>query len=287
MPSLRRAGKIRQVCRFERHTVQRDRHLMLPPSIGGLASPLKPRECSRQINLSMCLSLMWVLRCRQWCTCLPTAASTGTKANHPFIKLQCFNGSGSLETFLMKFQRMAAYLCWDDEDTFNHLCASLDGAAELVLWDLLPHASTVDLVCLLQTRFGTQLQAKHFKAELCARHQAMGESLQAFYQDVTGLASVGMAHSRLHRSCCSHVSHENATAHRPKREVAGPPAPSWPDLQQVMLCHNDHASVMGIQTVSSACRQPGHLLQHQSLVPQLRWSISALPVTPLANRQVF
>jgi len=51
----------------------------------------------------------------------PTTASTGTKAKHPLIKLQHFDGSGSLERFLMKFQCMATYLRWDDEDTFNHL----------------------------------------------------------------------------------------------------------------------------------------------------------------------
>ena len=42
------------------------------------------------------------------------------------LKLQCFDGSGSLDTFLLKFQHMAAYLHWDDEDKFSHLCASLD-----------------------------------------------------------------------------------------------------------------------------------------------------------------
>ena len=48
---------------------------------------------------------------------------------HYLIKLQRIDGNGSLEAFLMKFQRMAAYLRWDDEDTFNHLRASLDVAA--------------------------------------------------------------------------------------------------------------------------------------------------------------
>jgi len=46
---------------------------------------------------------------------LLTTTPTGTKVKHTLIKLQSFNGSGSLETFLMKFQHMAAYLHWDDE----------------------------------------------------------------------------------------------------------------------------------------------------------------------------
>jgi len=71
-----------------------------------------------------------------------------------------YDGSRCLETFLMKFQRMAAYLCWDDEDTFHHPCASLDGVVGQVLWDAGPCVTTADLIHLLQTRFGTQLQAE-------------------------------------------------------------------------------------------------------------------------------
>jgi len=47
----------------------------------------------------------------------PTTTSTGTMAKHPLLKLQRFDDSGSLDTFLLKFQRMSAYLRWDNEDT--------------------------------------------------------------------------------------------------------------------------------------------------------------------------
>jgi len=88
---------------------------------------------------------------------------------HPLLKLQTFDGTGSLDTFLNKFQRMAKYLRWDEEDEFNHLCVSFEGVAGQVLWDLDPQANTQDLVRLLQTRFGTELHAERFKAELHAR----------------------------------------------------------------------------------------------------------------------
>jgi len=127
---------------------------------------------------------------RHRCMSHLTTTSTGAKAKHPLLKLQHFNGSGSLETFLMKFQHMAAYLHWDDEDTFSHLCASLDGATGQVLWELSPHASTADLTHLLQTRFGTQLEAECFKAELRARRRAMGESLQTLYHNITRLVQL-------------------------------------------------------------------------------------------------
>jgi len=109
---------------------------------------------------------------------------------HSFIKLQAYDGTGSLETFLMKFCHMANYLQWDDEDTFHHLSASSELVAVHVLWDISPRAMMADLSCLLQTMFCTQLQAECFKAELHARRRAQGESLQSLYQDICMLVTL-------------------------------------------------------------------------------------------------
>jgi len=49
---------------------------------------------------------------------------------------------------------------------------------------------TADIVNLLQTRFGTQLQAECFKAELCARRRAPGESIQQLYHDIYRLVTL-------------------------------------------------------------------------------------------------
>jgi len=73
---------------------------------------------------------------------------------------------------------MADYLRYDEEDTFHHICASLQGVTGQVLLDLGPRATTTSIVCLLQTKFGMQLQAEHFKAELRVRRKAPVESLQ-------------------------------------------------------------------------------------------------------------
>jgi len=73
----------------------------------------------------------------------------------PLIKLQTYDGSGSLEMFLMKFWHMDAYLRCDDKDTFHDLGASLQGAAGQVLWDIVPHVTMANIIYLLQTRFGT------------------------------------------------------------------------------------------------------------------------------------
>jgi len=77
------------------------------------------------------------------------AAMTGVKAGRPLHKLEPYDGSESLDTFLLKFRRMADYLRWDEEDTFHHLCASLRGAARQVLWDVRSHETTTDVVRLV------------------------------------------------------------------------------------------------------------------------------------------
>jgi len=100
------------------------------------------------------------------------------KWSNSLLKLLRNDGSDSLETFLLKFQHLAVYLKWNEEDRFHHLCASLEGPAGQVLWELPPGATTADLKHLLQTRFGTQLQAESFKAKLRTRRRDKGESLQ-------------------------------------------------------------------------------------------------------------
>ena len=123
---------------------------------------------------------------------------------HPF-KLLSYDGSGSLDTFLTKFQHMASYLHWD-EDVFHHLCTSLEGAAGEVPWDIGPQATTADILCLLQMRFGTQLQVEHFKAESQARRRAPGESLQSLYQDISRF--VTLAYPSVDASLIMHVGKE-------------------------------------------------------------------------------
>ena len=74
-----------------------------------------------------------VMESRLMCTALPsevmpnTAVNlTGPEVTCSLIKLQLYDGTGYLDTFLTKFQRMAVYLCSDDEDIFHYLCACLE-----------------------------------------------------------------------------------------------------------------------------------------------------------------
>ena len=101
-----------------------------------------------------------------------SSASGEAKSKNPLFKLQRFDGSACLETFLLQFQHLAKYLQWGEDDHFYDMCASLDGTAGQVRWELPTRATTADLERLLQTRFGTQLQAESFKAKLRTRCRA-------------------------------------------------------------------------------------------------------------------
>ena len=78
-------------------------------------------------------------------------------------KLPKYDGKGSLETFLVQFDNASSYLEWTEADRFHHLRACLEGAAGRVLWDAGPQATTDNIIRLLQTRFGNELQAERFK----------------------------------------------------------------------------------------------------------------------------
>ena len=128
-------------------------------------------------------------------------ASEDTKAKNPLFKLQKYNGSTCLETFLLQFKYLASYLRWKEDDKFYHMCASLEGRAGHILWELPEEgAKTADLERLLQARFGTRLQAESFKAKLRTR-------LQALYVDISRLTQ--LAHPGAGDSLANYVEVES------------------------------------------------------------------------------
>jgi len=95
-----------------------------------------------------------------------------------------------------------------EKDKFHHMCASLEGPARHVLWELpLKGATTADLERLLQVRFGTQLQAESFKAKLRMRCRAENETLQDLYQDISRL--IQLAHPGEGDKLVNHIGIES------------------------------------------------------------------------------
>ena len=110
--------------------------------------------------------------------------------NLPTLKLETYDGTTPLETFLAKFNNCSEYYGWSERDRLFHLRASLDKTAGNILWDAGVQSSTADVITLLRNRFGNQNQAERFRAELKARRRKNGEPLQAVYQDVRRLMAL-------------------------------------------------------------------------------------------------
>jgi len=121
----------------------------------------------------------------------PQIQASGTcvesNGHRPPFKINKYNGSTSLETYLLQFKQLATYLEWSEKDIFYNICASLEGSAARVLWELPKGATTADLERLLQTRFGTEQQTISYQAKLRARRREANESLQDLYRDISHL----------------------------------------------------------------------------------------------------
>jgi len=67
------------------------------------------------------------------------------------------------------------------------MCASLEGPAAQILWELPRNSTTAELERLLQTRFGTEQQTVSYQAKLRACCRNANEPLQDLYRDVSRL----------------------------------------------------------------------------------------------------
>lgn len=116
--------------------------------------------------------------------------SVNTRKHQPNVKLPTFSGNTSLETFLAKFQYIARFLQWSEDEKLFHISSCLDGPAGHALWDAGPQTSFDSMVNLLRARFGQQGQAERYRAELKARKRKPNETLQGLYQDICRLIAL-------------------------------------------------------------------------------------------------
>ena len=122
------------------------------------------------------------------------------------LKLNQFNGEGSLETFLAKFRNMSQYLGWNEMDRFHHLCASLSGSAGQVLWNVPSNATADYVIELLRTRFGNEIRIEQYRAEVRARRRPPNEMLQSLYLDIVRMTT--LAHPNGDVGLTQHVAKE-------------------------------------------------------------------------------
>ena len=108
-----------------------------------------------------------------------------------------FDGSASVDTFLIQFATCADYNGWTDEDKAANLKCNLSGPVGQLLWEAGDAAqlSYPQLVSKLRARYGSEGQKELFVAQLRARRRRSNESLAELYRDVKRLMSLAYSNS--------------------------------------------------------------------------------------------
>jgi hypothetical protein len=86
------------------------------------------------------------------------------------IKVDKYDCSSYIETYLLKFEYIARYNKWRDCDRAAHPAAALTGSAGLILWNL-PEPSYDELASGLRQRYGSSQQQEKFRYAVRARHR--------------------------------------------------------------------------------------------------------------------
>ena len=103
-----------------------------------------------------------------------------------------FDGTSSVDTFLIQFATCAEYNKWTTEEKCANLKCALTGTAGQVLWEGGdPGKLTYDeLVSKLRARYGTDGQRELFQTQLRARRRGKNESIAELYRDVKRLMAL-------------------------------------------------------------------------------------------------
>src|SRR5688572_30773164 len=115
---------------------------------------------------------------------------SGLLRNRPTpMKPGKFDGTGSLESFLVQFEVCARHNKWTAADRVDYLRCSLEKAATQLLWDFgaQPSVSYEELVERLRQRYGTEGQAETFRAQLYYRRQRPEENLSDLLHEIRRL----------------------------------------------------------------------------------------------------
>ena len=122
------------------------------------------------------------------------------------MKPEKFNGHGSFETFLVKFENCCRYNGWNLRDKAANLRWSLTGAAAQLLWGS-EDFTYEELLEKLKRRFGGQGMEEKFQTELRCRRRSKGESLRELAQDIRRL--MAMAYPGEKSSLSEHIARDS------------------------------------------------------------------------------
>jgi hypothetical protein len=120
----------------------------------------------------------------------PKVKESGSSRKSP-VKIGKFDGTSSLDTFLMKFETCAAYQKWNDEDKLVQLMAAMDGNAAQLVHSCKGQLTYDNLLQKLRQRYGSSEQVDRYRQELRSRKQRANESLSELATELEKLATFG------------------------------------------------------------------------------------------------
>ena len=108
---------------------------------------------------------------------------------HSTMKLEKYDGTTSLDSFLAKYEVCASHNRWSNKECLAHLKCSLTGQAAQILWDMGSKeiSNSVDLVKALKARYGTANQCALYRTQLRYRRRGKNETLCELVQDIRRL----------------------------------------------------------------------------------------------------
>ena len=108
---------------------------------------------------------------------------------HSAMKLEKYDGTTSLDSFLAKYEVCASHNRWSNKECLAHLKCSLTGQAAQILWDMGSKeiSNSVDLVKALKARYGTANQCALYRTQLRYRRRGKNETLCELVQDIRRL----------------------------------------------------------------------------------------------------
>jgi len=118
-----------------------------------------------------------------------TRSSPSARNHSRWVRPDKYDGTTSLETFLVKFENCAEFNEWNGKERVAHLWTSLQKEAAQLLWSA--HGLTyAELVDRLRQRFGSRgLEIQH-EAELRYRRRGKDESIRDLAADIRRLLTL-------------------------------------------------------------------------------------------------
>ena len=103
-----------------------------------------------------------------------------------------YDGSTSIDTFLIQFDTCAQYNGWSQREKAAYLKCCLSGSVGQILWESGDPSklSYKELATKLRARYGSEGQRESFVAQLRVRKRGPTESLAELYRDIKRLMAL-------------------------------------------------------------------------------------------------